>query len=317
MDVSPQEQYLGLARDPEVGAHIAQYLEDALKELDAQDPSSKNKLAINEVPIARIKRIMKQDACDPAPRMISVPAILAMAYVALEFTRLLTSIAWKFGATKERRNTLQTKDLHKSVYSSQCFDFLIDVLDMFEEGQRGEGESGKAKEHQQAQLAYQASMQMPRPMPPPGGLVHVPPMNMRPMLNRVCIGSTAHTETPMQGLLTIPGATAHTGMPTISFVMPMPSSLDGQPQGQHLARVPSVSLARTPEVPSESLDEDQDLLARLPSLSQLPSGVWARLTDPTHPDQEELDANEPERLPSIDLLAELITASTGDASWQH
>ena len=55
------EKHPPLARGPAIGAHMAQYLEEAaLKEQDDQDPASNNKKqAIEEVPLARIKRIMK------------------------------------------------------------------------------------------------------------------------------------------------------------------------------------------------------------------------------------------------------------------
>ena len=333
------EKHLGLARDPSIEAHVVQYLETAMKEQDGQDPTPTKKLAINEVPLARIKRIMKQDSIDPAPRMISVPAILIMAHVSLEFTRLLTSIAWTFFATQDKRNTLQTKDLHHAVHSSQCFDFLIDILDMFEEAQGGADDPEKAGEHQRgaAQLAYQESMQRhlsvqsgmrhgvvgipssARPVPtmlmPLGGVVQVPARNpCLPVLNHLFSGTTTENKMPAASLVVPMTAPIYSSIEALHSVRPPtlipPPRRDGQTRDQQ-------QLARTPSRPltSQSWDDDQDLLARLPSLSQLPSNLWVRSHDPAHRQQEPLDAYEPVRLPSIDLLAEFASA-VDDEMWQ-
>ena len=174
---STTNDYSHLARDPAIGAHVAEYLERALKELQesADGQASKLKPAINQVPLARIKRIMKQDSCDPAPRMISVSAILDTAYAALEFTRLLTLSAWKFFALEDKRNTLQAKDLRNAVYSSQCFDFLVDVLDMFEEGQASEHEL-TGSQRGPIQIAYESCMQVqPHMIKDPSCMTRMPP----------------------------------------------------------------------------------------------------------------------------------------------
>ena len=298
------KEHLNLARDPAIGAHMAQYLEEAaLKEKDDQEPASNNKKqAIDEVPLARIKRIMKQDSCEPPPRMVSVAAILTMAHVSLEFTRLLTSIAWTFYAKEDKRNTLQAKDLHDAVYSSQCFDFLVDVLDMFDQAQGGEGESGGAGEDDDQQgpiqLAYQACMQKHRSverdmrhvlgMPTGTGPMAMPPGDLVQVSRAVAMGPPCV------------GATAQHGMPAVSLAMPttvplyssiealhplrapahmIPTSRDVRPQGQQQ------QLARSPS-PLLPLDEDQDLLARLPSLSQLPSDLWEDIFEPDHLEHE-------------------------------
>jgi histone H3/H4 len=298
------KEHLNLARDPAIGAHMAQYLEEAaLKEKDDQEPASNNKKqAIDEVPLARIKRIMKQDSCEPPPRMVSVAAILTMAHVSLEFTRLLTSIAWTFYAKEDRRNTLQAKDLHDAVYGSQCFDFLVDVLDMFDQAQGGEGESGGAGEDddQQSpiQLAYRACMQKHRSverdmrhvlgMPTGTGPMAMPPGDLVQGSRAVAMGPPCV------------GTTAQHGMPAVSLAIPttvplyssiealhplrapahmIPTSRDVRPQGQQQ------QLARSPS-PLLPLDEDQDLLARLPSLSQLPSDLWEDIFEPDHLEHE-------------------------------
>ena len=87
-------------------------------------------IALEMLPLARIKRIMKQDSCDPHPRMISAEAIPNMAYAAQLFIGSLTSLAWQLSTGPNKRNTLQAKDLRAVVRASSRFDFLIDVLDM-------------------------------------------------------------------------------------------------------------------------------------------------------------------------------------------
>lgn len=303
------EKHLPLARGPAIGAHMAQYLEEAaLKEQDDQDPASNHKKqAIEEVPLARIKRIMKQDSCEPPPRMVSVAAILTMAHVSLEFTRLLTSIAWTFYAKEDKRNTLQAKDLHDAVYSSQCFDFLVDVLDMFDEAQGGQGESGRAGEDDDQQgpiqLAYRACMQKhrsverdmlhvlgmptagPGPMAmPPGDLVQVSRAMGPP-----CVGATAQHGMPAVSLAIPTNVPLYSSIEAFhplrapAHIIPTSRDVHGdvRPQGdqdpqgqQQLARSPS------PLLPTHSLDDDQDPLARLPSLSQLPSNLWEDIFDP-------------------------------------
>ena len=299
------EKHLPLARGPAIGAHMAQYLEEAaLKEQDDQDPASNNKKqAIEEVPLARIKRIMKQDSCEPPPRMVSVAAILTMAHVSLEFTRLLTSIAWTFYATEDKRNTLQAKDLHDAVYSSQCFDFLVDVLDMFDQAQGGQGESGRAGEDDDQQgpiqLAYRACMQKhrsverdmrhvlgmptagPGPMAmPPGDLVQV---SRAAAMGPPCVGATAQHGMPAVSLAiptTVPLYSSIEALhPLRAPAHMIPTSRDVRPQGQQQ------QLARSPS-PLLPLDEDQDLLARLPSLSQLPSDLWEDIFEPDHLEHE-------------------------------
>ena len=90
-------------------------------------------IAIDELPLARIKRIMKQDSCDPQPRMISADAVPLMAYISQIFVGCLTSLAWQLSTAQSKRNTLQAKDLKAAIAASSHFDFLIDVVDLFDQ----------------------------------------------------------------------------------------------------------------------------------------------------------------------------------------
>lgn len=114
----------------QVEALIASYFAHKLHSV-VTDP--RKTIATDELPLARIKRIMKQDSCDPHPRMICADAVPFMAFAAQLFIGHVTMIAWINSTLRAKRNTLQLKDLKEAVVSSSKLDFLIDVVDHFEE----------------------------------------------------------------------------------------------------------------------------------------------------------------------------------------
>ena len=88
---------------------------------------TRNKVLLcDELPLARIKRIMKQDSCDSRPRMVSADAIPLMTYATQLFIELIAKLAWLHGTKPQMRNTLQAKDLVAAVNNSIMFDFLLD-----------------------------------------------------------------------------------------------------------------------------------------------------------------------------------------------
>ena len=91
---------------------------------------------LGQVPLARVKRIMKQDSCDPRPRQVSADTVPFIAYAAKLFIALMTKLAWQLSTQRGRRNTLQVKDIRAAVYASSHFDFLVDVVDLFDEQQQ-------------------------------------------------------------------------------------------------------------------------------------------------------------------------------------
>ena len=107
---------------------LSQYFKKLLETMET-NPSS---IRMDELPHARIKRIMKQDACDPHPRMISADAVPFIAFASQCFIGAITKLAWEESTQKNKRNTLQVKDLKTAVHASSRFDFLIDVLDQFD-----------------------------------------------------------------------------------------------------------------------------------------------------------------------------------------
>ena len=117
----------------EVQALIAEYFARQLLTL-TKDPS--RAICIDELPLARIKRIMKQDSCEPHPRQVSADTVPFVAYAAQLFIGNLTSLAWKLSTQRAKRNTLQVKDLKVAVLASSQHDFLIDTIDLFDAQQR-------------------------------------------------------------------------------------------------------------------------------------------------------------------------------------
>ena len=120
----------GAIRDSaEVNAIVAHFF---AQKLLAVTTNPSKAIAIDQIPLARVKRIMKQDSCDPHPRMISAEAVPLMAYAVQLFIGCLTKLAWSISTQPSRRNTLQLKDLKAAVHASSKFDFLLDVIDTFE-----------------------------------------------------------------------------------------------------------------------------------------------------------------------------------------
>ena len=87
-------------------------------------------IAIKELPLARIKRIMKQDSCIPHPR-IHADAIPFMAFAVQLFIGHVTRAAWTFSTLCAKRNTLQLKDLKEVIRNSRRYYFITELVDAF------------------------------------------------------------------------------------------------------------------------------------------------------------------------------------------
>ena len=118
-------------------------------------------IALEELPLARIKRIMKQDACDPQPRMVAAETIPLMAFSAQLFIGSLTALAWQLSTTNGRRNTMQAKDLKFAVHASRRFDFLIDTLDLYDQS------VAPSTERPSGPVPVSRPMPLTHDMPPP------------------------------------------------------------------------------------------------------------------------------------------------------
>ena len=94
-------------------------------------PAEKVAAAFNVLPHVRIKRVMKQDACEPHPRKVAADAVHLMSYATQAMVGEITGLAFKLMTRKEGRRTLQLRDVLAAVNSSRKFDFLCDVVDEF------------------------------------------------------------------------------------------------------------------------------------------------------------------------------------------
>ncbi|CAM9772267.1 unnamed protein product [Ectocarpus sp. 12 AP-2014] len=79
----------------------------------------------NDLPLARIKRIMK---CDEDVRMISAEAPVLFAKACEMFILELTLRSWCY-SEKNKRRTLQKEDIQAAIRKTDIFDFLVHVIE--------------------------------------------------------------------------------------------------------------------------------------------------------------------------------------------
>jgi histone H3/H4 len=108
-------------------------LELEMRVADKSDPLWEKRIR-NEWPIARVKRIMKFTIMG-RPRMISADAVYLMAYATRVFLRLITARAAQF-MIAEKRTTLLVRDIIAAVKGSSHCDFLLDIVDDWEESHK-------------------------------------------------------------------------------------------------------------------------------------------------------------------------------------
>jgi histone H3/H4 len=110
-------------------------LELEMRVADKSDPLWLKRIR-NEWPIARVKRIMKRPTIlGSPPRMISADAVYLMAYATRVFLRLITARAARF-MIAEKRTTLLVRDIIAAVKGSSHCDFLLDIVDDWEESHK-------------------------------------------------------------------------------------------------------------------------------------------------------------------------------------
>ena len=78
----------------------------------------------NDLPLARIKRIMKSDE---DVRMISAEAPLLFAKACEMFIIELTLRSWRYSEHSKRR-TLQKEDIQVAVQNTDILDFLVSII---------------------------------------------------------------------------------------------------------------------------------------------------------------------------------------------
>eukprot|EP00965_Chrysotila_dentata_P237600 6202010-Pleurochrysis_carterae.AAC.1 len=108
--------------DPQLEERMEEFWEETLKEVSgAAGPWTSS-----DLPLARIKRIMKLDSCFN-PQMVGADGAQMAAYLSEVFVKCVTTRAWWFTA-RDARRTLQLKDLQMAIRSCPDFDLLIDIL---------------------------------------------------------------------------------------------------------------------------------------------------------------------------------------------
>ncbi|KRY80065.1 Nuclear transcription factor Y subunit gamma [Trichinella pseudospiralis] len=97
-----------------------------LENISKMDAASVRNPRLLDLPIARVKKIMKLDE-EVKPLMISAEAPVLLAKAAQMFIENLTLRAW--GHTEEnKRKTLQKNDIAMAISKDDQFDFLIDTV---------------------------------------------------------------------------------------------------------------------------------------------------------------------------------------------
>ena len=108
----------------EIEAIISSYVE---RHLVAASNNASSIIAVDDLPLDLIKRIMKQDSCDQTAAFVACAAQL--------FIGCMTNLAWQLSAERER-NTLGVEDIKAAVRASSRFNFLGDAIDAFDNQQR-------------------------------------------------------------------------------------------------------------------------------------------------------------------------------------
>ena len=108
----------------EVEAIISSYVEHHLK---AATNNASSVIAVDDLPLDLIKRIMNQDSCDQTAAFVACATQL--------FIGCMTNLAWQLAAERER-NTLGVDDIKAAVRASSRFNYLGDAIDAFDNQQR-------------------------------------------------------------------------------------------------------------------------------------------------------------------------------------
>ena len=87
-------------------------------------PNDINAFKQQQLPLARIKKIMKSDE---DVRMISSEAPILFALACQMFITEITHKA-AFHAKKQNRKTLQRNDIARVIAENETFDFLLDII---------------------------------------------------------------------------------------------------------------------------------------------------------------------------------------------
>lgn len=102
-------------------AQLMSFWQSQLQEIQSLGPED---LKNHQLPLARIKKIMKSDE---DVRMISAEAPVLFSKACEMFILELTLRAW-FQSEENKRRTLQRSDIAAAITSTDVFDFLVDIV---------------------------------------------------------------------------------------------------------------------------------------------------------------------------------------------
>jgi histone H3/H4 len=109
----------------QLSGSLNQFWQESLQEIqNLQDQTEQDFKNHNDLPLARIKRIMKSDE---DVRMISAEAPVLFAKACELFILDLSIRAWNYSQLHKRR-TLQKEDVREAIQKTDIFDFLVDVI---------------------------------------------------------------------------------------------------------------------------------------------------------------------------------------------
>jgi nuclear transcription factor Y gamma len=109
----------------QLNTSLNQFWQDSFDQIQRlQDQTEQDFKNHNDLPLARIKRIMKSDE---DVRMISAEAPVLFAKACELFILDLSIRSWNYSQLHKRR-TLQKEDVREAIQKTDIFDFLVDVI---------------------------------------------------------------------------------------------------------------------------------------------------------------------------------------------
>ena len=109
----------------QLNASLGNFWTEEMRAIEALENQSEQDFKNhNDLPLARIKRIMKSDE---DVRMISAEAPVLFAKACELFILDLSIRSWNYSQLHKRR-TLQKEDIREAIQKTDIFDFLVDVI---------------------------------------------------------------------------------------------------------------------------------------------------------------------------------------------
>lgn len=192
------------------------------------DGSGPDVFKSSDLPLARIKKVMKTDS---DVKMIAAEAPVLFAKACDVFISELAMRAW-IHAKENKRRTLQRSDIATAIQRSDVFDFLIDIVPR-EEAQTRKSRPGSMMDDQQPHTPVQNTEQSLQSQ------IHQPgmPTNRQPQ-PQTQLPLQAPLQTPLQASLQVPLQAPLQGGLQGSLQTPQLQTPLQAPLSQHLSQTP-------------------------------------------------------------------------------